>query len=161
MTDDYIKTIAIILGGISAFGFAIGYFYVRIIQGKKSGIEDSSQITDFWKKRADDYKLMLDEKESAHIQRVKDLSEQVNNLTREVGELRGQLNSEKKQNDKLEQIFQNRDPETKEFMLLMIKAVADQNLINKEVVGILKEIHNMSKLEHERDFSVTSTITKQ
>lgn len=148
--NTYLQYILTIFGVITMCGVAFAQF-------RKGSRGESSEIIKFYKEEALNYKDMLQKKEEAHTVKIseltKDFTEKINGLSREVGELRGQLTAEKKQNERFEQIFQNRNPEMEKFMTFMVNT-------QKEVVDVLKEIHAMTKAEHDRDFQVTSTITK-
>jgi hypothetical protein len=163
-TLQIILTFVGILGALGLFAGGIGFLWTKIRGGSKEAKTESTdlltsndQIKQFYKEQNDDLK---------EINKV--LGEKVDALTREVGEIRGQLIAEKTQNERLEKIFQNRDPETKQFMEFMMQAVKDQSQVakdqsesHKEIVRVLGEIHTMSKMEHERDFSISATVTKQ
>ena len=77
-----------------------------------------------------------------------------------MGDIKGQLTQVLKQNDEFKAIFQNRDPATKEFMEHVLKSIKDQGEAHKAIMEILKEVHIMSKAEHDRDFKVEATVTK-
>lgn len=153
-TLQLVLTIIGILGSIGLFAGGIGFLLSRFSKGRSEEkidvISSADQLTSFWKEQVDGYKTV-----------VAELTEKIRVLTGEIGELRGQLQSEKKQTEMLERIFQNRDPETKKFMEHVMQSIKDQAQVNGEIVRILKEIHNMSKAEHERDFKVEATVTKQ
>lgn len=138
---------------------------IAFAQFRKGTRTESGDIIKFYKEQSDNYKDMMEKKEAAHNIEVKEITqtftEKVNALTREVGELRGQYNAEKKQREQYEEILKDKNPETEQFMKLMIKAVDDQSKINKEVVSLLGEIHTMSKAEHDRDFKIEATLTKK
>jgi hypothetical protein len=149
-----IETIGIIIA-------ALGYFASTFFKSKTTG---SGELIDFYKKEAEGYRDMMAKKEEVHTQKIsdltKDFTKKISDLSTEVGELRGQLVGEKKQNERLEQIFQNRNPEMEQFMKLMVNAVTDQGVVNKEVVTILRDIHTMTKAEHDRDINITATVSK-
>lgn len=144
--DPYIQYI--LTGGAlgTAFGVAFAYY-------KKSNRSESGEIVEFYKKQATDYKEMLE------VTR-KEYTEKHEALIKEVGTIRGELNTERQLRQQYEAILKDKNPETEAFMKLMVQAVKDQAGVNKEVVEILKEIHGMSKAEQKRDFEVTSTVTK-
>lgn len=156
--DSLKETILLIIGIIASLGIfagGLGFLLSRFSKGKKEERQDivqsSEQLTQFWKDQADGFKEMLETKTT-------ELNAKINDLSREVGELRGQLNAEKKANEKLEMIFQNRDPQTQEFMkLLTASAVkADEFRLNyeqdekkklsmwAEIASTLKEIHKLT-----------------
>lgn len=151
-----LTTAAEILTGIGLFAFGGGYLISRVKGGSKQEkaestdlISSSDQIKEFYKNQNDDLK---------EINRV--LGVKVETLTREVGEIRGQLTAESKQKTEYLAILQNRDPETKKFMEMMLTFVDKQNETNLEISRILGEIHSMSKDEHDRDFKISATVTK-
>lgn len=153
---EIILTGAAILIGLGSFFFGGGYLLSRWKGGTKEEQEESrdlissnDQIKEFYKNQNDDLKKINTE-----------LSNKIEILTREVGEIRGQLTAEIRQKEEYLKILQNRDPETKKFMEHMIKAVADQAETHREIVRVLGEIHTMSKAEHDRDFKVEATVTK-
>lgn len=152
-TLQIILTVIGILGSIGLFAGGVGFLASRFKKGsteeKIDVISSADQLTSFWREQVDGYKVV-----------VAELTEKIRVLTGEVGELRGQLTAEKKQSEMLEKIFQNRDPETQKFMEHVMQSIKDQAGVNTEIVRILKEIHQMSKEEHERDFKIESTVTK-
>lgn len=146
MLDKYISYILMAGALGTAFGVAFAYF-------KKGSRGESSEIIEFYKKQASDYKEMLEVSRKEYTQKHEQ-------LLSEIGVIRGELNTEKKLREQYEAILKDKNPETEQFMKLMIKAVHDQNEVNIEIVNILKEIHTMSKAEHDRDFNITTQITK-
>ncbi len=134
----------------SAVGTSIGIAFAYFKRGNRS---ESGEIIEFYKKQAADYKDILETTRKEYIAKHEELLSQ-------VGVLRGELNTEKKLREQYEAILKDKNPETEAFMKLMIQAVKDQSEVNKEVVSVLKEIHTYAKAEHDRDFKVTSTVTK-
>ncbi len=134
----------------AAIGTALGVAFASFRKGNRS---ESGEIIEFYKKQAADYKDILETTRKEYVAKHEDLLAQ-------VGILRGELNTEKKLREQYEAILKDKNPETEAFMKLLIKAVEDQNKVNKEVVTILKEIHTYAKTEHDRDLQITSTITK-
>lgn len=153
-----------IIGSLGLFAGGIGFLWSKIKGGTKEAKAESTTIIatndtikNFFKEQNDDLK---------EINKI--LGEKVEALTREVGEIRGQLNAETKQKGEYLAILQNRDPETKKFMEYMVQAVKDQSQsmkdqaeTNREIIRILGEIHVMTKQEHDRDLNITATVTKQ
>lgn len=141
--------------GICAGG--VGYLIKSFKKGTKEEkgeiISTSEQVVNFWKSQAENLQLMLERKE-------KDWNEKFQGMSREMGELRGQLTAEKVQNDRLEKIFQNRNPEQEKFMELVVTAINNQNTVNAEVVRILGDIHGMAVEEHNRETKVETVITR-
>lgn len=135
---------------VGVVGLSIGTFFAQFSRGKRS---ESGEIIDFYKKQAEEYKTILQTTRDEYTKKHED-------LVKQVGELRGELNAERKLREQAESILKDRNPETQEFMKLLTNAVKDQSAVNKEVVGVLKEIHTMAKEEHERDFKITSTVSK-
>lgn len=145
--------IIIIAGG----GYIIRTFNKDGSQEKVDVVNSANTILDYWKKQAEEYKIVIDAKDKAHSEKVteltKDFNIQMNSVSKEVGELKGQLNAEKAQNERLEKIFQNRDPETQKFMEFMVKAMENQD-------KILSEIFKIVKAEENRELKITSTVVK-
>ncbi len=146
------------LAGLGLFFFGGGYLISKFKNGSKEEeaesrdlISSNDQIKEFYKQQNEDLKVINTE-----------LRSKIEGLTREVGEIKGQLNAETSQKKEYLAILQNRDPETKKFMELLVKAVEDQQVANKEMVELLGEIHGIVKAEQERDLKVVSTsiITK-
>lgn len=112
-------------------------------------ISSNDQIKQFYKDQNDDLKTINQA-----------LSDKIEVLTREVGEIRGQLNAERKQKEEYYAILQNRDPETKKFMEYVIEACNTQAQVNKEVLEVLNKLHTLANDEQNRDLKVTATVTK-
>lgn len=139
-----ILQVVAVLTGLGVFFAGGGYLYSRFIGGTKEQkaesvdlIASNDTIKQFYKEQNDDLKEIN-----------KALGEKVEVLTREVGEIRGQLNAETKQKADYLAILQNRNPEMQKFMEIMIQAVKDQTQVNinfaenqKEMINILSEIH--------------------
>ncbi len=127
-------------------------------------LNSANTIMDFWKNQAEQYKTISDEKDKTYNEKItsltKSFTDQIASLSREIGELKGQLTAETSQKKEYLAILQNRDPETKKFMEYMIKANENQTETNKEIIRILSEIHTMTKEEQDRELKVTSTIIK-
>lgn len=155
-TITIILQISGILGALGVFFGGGGYLISKYKGGTREEKEESAdiissndQIKQFFKDQNEDYKLIIKE------QGVK-----IEGLTREIGEIRGQLNAETNQKKEYLAILENRDPAMKASLDLLVQSVKDQQVVNKEIVRILGEIHSMAKDEHERDFQITSTVTK-
>ncbi len=159
MTNNTLQIILTVMGILTSLGLlagGIGYLYSKLKSGAKEARAESTdlvtsndQIKQFYKEQNEDLK---------NINKV--LSDKVETLTREVGEIRGQLNAETRQKEEYLLILKDKNPETKQFMEYMVQAVKDQTTVNTEIVRILGEIHAMAKAEHERDFKITATVTK-
>lgn len=167
MTNIFLKVGLYIIGILASLGlFAFGAGYLWSQAKKGSRVEKSEVISSaegskvFWKEQSEDYKEMMRVKDEKNDATVKELTIQINALTREVGELRGQLNAEKTQNEKLEKIFQGRSPEMEEFMKFMIQATKDQAESHKKIVEVLEKVHTFAEMEHDRDFKITATVSK-
>lgn len=149
---------------VGAAFLIIGIAYSQFFKGKSKGeaeiLSSSEETKKFWKDQAQDYKTMMEERERVNVARADALTKQINELTKEVGELKGRLISEQTMRERLEQIFQNRDPETQKFMELMIQSSKDQAEAHKEMIRVLGEIHSMATEEKQRDFHVTATVSK-
>lgn len=111
------------MGGLGLFVFGAGYLVSQFRKGNKedktSVLQSAEQLTGFWKEQAEGYKIMMADKDEKH-------QKQINDLTKEVGELRGALNEKTASYEKLEKIFQGRSPEQDAFMKTML-AVAQQS----------------------------------
>lgn len=145
-----IASVGIFVGGI---GYFVSLFRKGSKQEKSDVISSSQEVITFWKTQAENYQTILAQKE-------KEWNEKFTGITREFGELKGKYDAEKAQTDRLEKIFQNRDPESQKFMELVISAIGNQNKVNTEVVRVLSEIHTLAKDEHDREIHVESTVTK-
>jgi len=123
---DLIKITEFTLGGIASLGiffFGAGFWYSQFGKGKREEKDDivssADKLTQFWKDQAEGYKAMMAEKDRSN-------DDKIQKLTREVGELRGQLTEKTTSYEKLEKIFQNRNPEMESFMKTIL-AVAEQS----------------------------------
>lgn len=117
--------------GICAIASSAGIAFAQFRKGAR--VESSDLIT-FYKKEADGYKDMMEKTRNEYTTKHEA-------LLKEVGELRGQLISEKKQKELYEAILKDRNPETEQFMKLMVQSVTDQGVVNKEIVRMIGEIH--------------------
>lgn len=151
--------------GICAAAALLGVAYAQFRKGNRQErideVSSNEKLTSFWKEQAEGYKIMMTEKDSKN-------QLQINDLTRQVGELRGQLNAETKQKTEYLAILQGKDESNKTFVATMLSVaeqaqsfMKNQGDNNLEVARILKEIHAMAKAEHDRDFKVEATVTKQ
>lgn len=135
-------------------GLAAGNFFGSFGKGNRQG---STDVINFYKAEAANYKDMSDKKDTRHSLELKELTQEFNQkvheLTEKFGILQGQYNAEKAQREQYEAILKDRNPETEKFMAFMVDT-------QKEVVIILKEIHAMAKAEHDRDLNITATVTK-
>jgi cell shape-determining protein MreC len=156
----FYQTILIIVASIASLGIlvgGIGYFISVFRKGtrqeKNEVINSSQEVVNFWKSQAENLQLIGEKKE-------KDWNEKFQEMSRQLGAIQGQLSAEKAQNERLEKIFQNRDPEHQKFMEFVITAIGNQDSVNKEIVRILGDIHNLAVEEHNRETKVETTITK-
>ncbi len=157
---DFKQTIILIVSSIASLGVlagGIGYLVSSFKKGSKKEKDDvissAETLTKFWQEQAEGYKLM-------NSQREAEWNDKFQAMSREIGELRGELNAESKQKKEYLDILQNRDPESKKFMEMMINAAEKQSEVNKEVVRVLGEIHAMTKEEHDREVHIEATVTK-
>lgn len=171
---NWIQIIEFALGAFAALGifaFGAGYLVSQFGKGKKEEKNDivssADQLTQFWKEQAEGYKVMMAEKDRSN-------DEKIQKLTREVGELRGQLTSTQEQNKKLEAIFQNRNPEMEAFMKTILavadqsqKFMADNKIFQQDQHNVMVEIrdfmgHINEHLESvDKDLKIETTVSKQ
>lgn len=156
--------IALGFGGLGVGASGLGYFWGKIKGGAKEAKAESTelvsseqQIKEFYKKQNEDLQVIIAEQ-----------TKQINELSREVGEIKGQLNAETAQKKEFLAILQGRDPQTQKFMEFMTQCMKDQTESHTKIVDklmengkMILEIHKMTKDEHERDFKVEATVTKQ
>lgn len=161
------QTILVIVGSITSLGIlagGIGYCISSFKKGSKEEknevITTSQEIINFWRSQAENLQVILERKE-------KEWNERFQLISSELGELRGQLNAEKIQNERLEKIFQGKNPEQEEFMRFMVKAVegrdkvyADLMSASAEIIKIVGDIQRLAVEEHNRETRVETTITK-
>jgi septal ring factor EnvC (AmiA/AmiB activator) len=158
---DLIQLIFSILLGVGVFAGGVGYVVSAYMQGKKgqtaSVVSSADQLTDFWKDQVDGFKAMVSE------QNVK-----IQNLTNELNQVRGQLNSREKQIEELQATLNLRNPEMKQFMELMMQSVREQSESHTEIVRVLKDLHAMSSSNHlllqneqEKELKIEGTVTKK
>ena len=162
-------SLGVLVGGA---GFLV-YSYKRAGRQERKDVTDTADtIADFWKKQAEELKQILQTKDAEFNQKIQDMTKEFNEkiqaLTKEVGELTGQLNAEKAQNDRLEKIFQNRNPEMETFMKYMVAASERHDETHKKMIQILTDLHQTSTANHEiweaekdKDLKIESTITKK
>lgn len=157
--SNILPTIGYIVAGLSSVGVFFGGVGYLISKYKGGSLEQKSESNDLISSN-DQIKLFYKEQNEDRQRIIETQNEKIQALTREVGELRGQFNAETKQKEEYLAILQNRNPEMQKFMELLVTAVKDQQMVNKEIVKLLGEIHAMSTAEHERDFKVTATVSK-
>lgn len=145
--------------GLGVFAGGIGYLW-NLFRG------GADNQTEFWKKQAEGYKEMMKEKDAK-------TSDSINDLNRQVGELRGQLNEKTNQAKEYLDILQNRNPEMQKFMETLT-AVAQQSqqfmkenvVFQKEQAGIMEEIRAfMSNINThleatDKDLKIEATVSK-
>ena len=136
--------IGTLLGGI---GFAVYSYKKSGRQERRDVTETADVISDFWKNQAEEMKLILQTKDTevqAQIAALtKDFNEKIQDLTKQVGVLTGQLTAEKALNEKLEQIFQNRNPEMEGFMKYMVDATEKHSETHEAMLKVLADLHGM------------------
>lgn len=147
-----------------SMAFVVDKFFSRKKTDKNEEINSADTLTKFWKEQAEQYKVVLAEKEAAYTLKIEkitaDFNEKFQDLKEKFGNLKGQYDAEKVQRERVESILKDRNPETEAFMKLMIQAIKDQADSHTGIMKILKEIHTMSKAEHDRDFKVETTVTR-
>mgnify|MGYP001563285827 CR=1 FL=1 len=126
---------------------------IAFAQFKKGSRTESGDIIKFYKDQAENYKIISDTTR-------KEYTEKHETLLKEVGILRGELNTERTLRIQYENVLKDKNPETETFMLFVTNSLKDQQVMNKEIATILKEIHIMAKAEHERDYQVNTTVKK-
>lgn len=163
MLKDYIQSGAEIFIGLGLFAFGGGYLISKVKGGEKEQKKESTdllstsdQIKEIFRGQNEDLKIIN-----------KSLSDKIEVLTREVGEIRGQLNAETKTKEEYLAILQGKDKESKQFMEIMMTFVnkqtennLKQNDTNLKIMEILNTIDARTKDEHDRDFKIDATITK-
>ncbi len=152
--DKYLQWILIAGSLATSIGIAVANF----MRGNRG---ESGEIIEFYKKQASEYKIIL---ESTR----KEYTEKHEGLIKEVGTIRGELNTERQLRQQYEAILKDKNPETTAFMQLMVQSTKDQAESHKAIVKgltaiseVMNDIHTMAKAEHERDFKVTATVQKQ
>lgn len=159
--------IEFVLGTILSLGVLTGGIGYLVSQYKKGGklqeeevVSSADKLTQFWKDQADGYKEMMETKDKTN-------SEQINSLSTQVGELRGQLTAALNQNEELKKIFQGRSPEMEQFMKSMVQANTDQMENQKKmtialdkILGTVLESNKLLK-EEAKDLEIVATVTKQ
>ncbi len=139
-----------IITGLSLMGMA----GMGVAQFKSKSRGESGDIVKFYKDRMEDYKLIAETTRKEYADKYED-------MLRKFGILEGQFNTEKALREQYESILKDKNPETQNFMTLVTTAITDQQNVNKEVVQILKEIHAMAVVEHDREFKVDATVIKK
>lgn len=124
--------------GLGVFTGGLGYFVSQWRTG-------SNSLTVFWKTQAEEYKSTMAEKDRIN-------GEKFEQLNAKIGSIEGQLKEKEKQNKEYLEILQNRDPATQEFQKNMINTM-------ERITNVLSDIHSMTKAEHDRDFTATTTTT--
>jgi ABC-type transporter Mla subunit MlaD len=164
MTTTIILTVLGILSSIGILAGGGGYLISQFKKGSKAEnnavISSADQLAGFWKEQVEGFRDVIKDLTAKLEKQKDDHTIEMKQILSELGEVKGQLTAERAQNERLEKIFQNRDPETKKFMEIMIQFIKDQAQVNSEIVRVLSEIHNYAQQEHDRDFVVTSTIKK-
>lgn len=120
-------------------GVAVSQYRKGSREEKTDVVSSAEKLTNFWKEQSEGYKIMMEEKDKRY-------QEQINELTKQVGELRGQLNEKVAQAERYEKIFQGRNPEQEAFMKTML-AVAQQSQTFMEAQGKRDEMIQLSLQE--------------
>ena len=148
-----IITIITSIGSLGILAGGMGYLINTFRKGSKiektEVMTTSQEVINFWKSQAENYQTILDKKESEWNTKFQE-------LTRQIGEIQGQLSAEKAQNERLEKIFQNRDPDHQKFMESVMKALSNQEVVNKEIVRVLSEIHGMALKGNKVENTITN-----
>lgn len=141
-----VKAIFTLLAGLGILGGGFGYLVSQFKEGSSKGIKSAEDLMNFWKSQAEGYKLAMDEKDKVNSTKFEELNAK-------IGNIQGQLTEKERQNKEYLEILQNRDPETQRFQSTMVESM-------KYMAEVLKDVHIMTKAEHDRDFVVTAQITK-
>lgn len=154
-----------LLGGLGLLAGGAGYLLQSYKGGSKKEkneiVSSADQVSTFWKEQAEGYKAMAEkEKENAALKDA-EWNKKFTELSREVGEINGKLAEKEKQASMYLDILNNRDPEMKKFMELMVKAATDQSKVNAETVRILGEIHTLITDEQAKQTKIVSTVTHE
>ncbi len=124
---------------------------IAFAQFRKGRMGASSEIIEFYKKEAANYKDMMEKKDSAHTLEIKALSTEFHTkfsaLSKDFGILQGQYNAEKEARIKAEEILKDKNPETVTFM---------QNTV--AVLGEIKDFMGKINKHMEAEIKVESTI---
>lgn len=148
-------------------GFLIWSYKKSGRQERKDVTETADTISNFWKNQAEELKGILQTKDVEFNTKItaltKDFTDQITGLTEKVGILTGQLAAEKNQNERLEKIFQGRNPEMEAFMKYMVGSSEQHSKTHEAMLKVLNDLHGMSESNHkilEKDLKVESVITK-
>ena len=128
---EYVTPILLAIGSLGVLAGGIGVLIGSIKRGsraeKEAIIQSARQSEQFWKDQAEGHAQVAKEKDRIYSEKFETLSSQ-------LGQLRGQLDSEIRQKKEYLEILQNRDPAMKSFMELMVQAADNQAKVNKEMV---------------------------
>ena len=159
-----ILTVVGILGSLGLFAGGVGFLVSKFNKGKSEErtdvISSADQLASFWKEQVDGFKEIIKELTAKLEKQKDDHTNEMKKVLTELGEVKGQLTAESKQKAEYLSILQNRNPEMQKFMEIMLKFVETQTKTNNELARVLKDIHSMAKQEHDKDFKIESTITK-
>lgn len=154
------QIILTVIGSIASLGIlsgGAGYLVNSFKKGEKKDkadvINTSQEVINFWKSQAENFQTILSSKE-------KDWNQKFSDMSKELGQIQGQLASEKAQTERLEKIFQNRNPEQETFMKAVMLSIENQGNVNVEIVKLLGDIHKLAVDEHNRETKVETVITK-
>lgn len=165
---DIAKWVGGSLTALAAITALIGVAYAQFRKGSRDEsnavVTSADNISEFWHKQADEYKAMMAVKEESFQKQFSDSTEryqkQISELTEKVGVLTGKLANSTEYADKLEKIFQGRNPEMEAFMKFMVQssneqgelmrqAVKDATESHTQIITVLKDIHDMSASNHQ------------
>lgn len=146
-------------------GAAVAMFAgIAWAQFKKGTRTESGDIIKFYKEEAASYKDIIEKKDARHTEEIKkltaDFNGQMHTLSEKFGILQGKYDAEKEAREKAEEILKDKNPETIGFMQFMIKATENQDMVNKEIIGMISDVHKMVKEEHDRETHIEATIKK-
>lgn len=140
---DWIKITEFTFAGFAALGvffFGAGFWYSQFGKGKREEKDDivssADKLTQFWKDQAEGYKTMMVAKDKTN-------DDKIQQLTREVGELRGQLTEKTAAYEKIEKIFQGKDDSTQAFMRTMLGVAEQSQTFMADNVKFQNDQHNI------------------
>lgn len=181
MSDSIMRIVWLIIAGIASLGgviAAIGFIIYSLKKGGQEVVSSAGQLSTFWKEQSDGFKQMLVAKEDAwqKLTAEKDAKTQatINSLSKEVGELRGQLDAKASQAKEYLEILQNRNPEMKEFMTTMLGVAqvsqtfmldnktfqSKQGETMQQVLEFMQHINQHLVQEAGKDIKVEATVSK-
>ena len=165
------QIILYVFGGLGSIGILGGGLGVLINQlrkapreEKKDVMDSANSIMEFWKNQAEQLKVINDTKDKEYNDRIsvvtKEFTDKINILSKEVGTLTGRLDAAEKAKAEYLEILQDKDNSSQEFRKFMVDSMKNQLETHQKMVAVLNDIHGMTKAEHDRDFTVNATVTK-